>query len=51
MELFLENDLIIQCDKCGTVHIIDKDSLDVDTYSYERNMGGEVEYNFVGETD
>ena len=51
MELFLENDLIIQCDKCGTVHIIDKDSLDIDTYSYERNMGDEVEYNFVGETD
>lgn len=51
MELFLENDLIIQCDRCGTVHIIDKDSLDVNTYSYERNMGDEVEYNFVGETD
>ena len=49
MELELENDLIIQCNGCGLVHIVDKDSLDVDTYSYERNMGDEVEYDFVGE--
>ncbi len=49
MQLELINDLIIQCDKCGTIHIIDKDSLDINTYSYERNMGDEIEYNFVGE--
>lgn len=49
MELGLANDLIIQCDECGSIYIIDKDSLDVDTYSYERNMGDEVEYIFVGE--
>lgn len=49
MELELENDLVIQCDECGTVQVIDKDSLDVDTYSYERNMGAEVEYAFAGE--
>lgn len=49
MELELSNDLIIQCEKCGTTHVIDKDSLDVDTYSYERNMGDETEYNFIGE--
>lgn len=24
---FLKNDLIIQCNKCGTIHIIDKNSL------------------------
>lgn len=51
MELELANDLVIQCDKCGTVHVIDKDSLDVNTYSYERNMGDEIEYDFVGECD
>lgn len=33
--------------KCGSIHVIDKDSLDVDTYSYERNMGDEVEYDFI----
>ncbi|TFZ40197.1 restriction endonuclease [Soehngenia longivitae] len=49
MELGLENDLIIRCDRCSSIHIIDKDSLDVDTYSYERNMGFEVEYVFAGE--
>lgn len=50
MDFELENDLVIQCDACGTVHIIDKDSLGVETYSYERNMGAEVEYIFDGET-
>lgn len=49
MELGLENDLIIKCDYCDLIYVIDKDSLDVNTYSYERNMGVEVEYNFVGE--
>lgn len=49
MELELAYDLVIQCNECGLVHMIDKDSLDVDTYSCERNMGDEVEYGFVGE--
>ncbi len=49
MELGLANDLIIKCDKCDSIHVIDKDSLDINVYSYERNMGDEVEYNFVGE--
>jgi hypothetical protein len=49
LELGLENDLIIKCDYCDLIYVIDKDSLDVNTYSYERNMGVEVEYNFVGE--
>lgn len=49
MELGLANDLIIKCDDCDSIYKIDKDSLDVSTYSYERNMGDEVEYNFVGE--
>lgn len=29
--------------------VIDKDSLDVEACSYERNMGNEVKYVFVGE--
>lgn len=49
MELGLENDLIIKCNECDLIHVIDKDSLEVDTYSYERNMGAEIEYNFTGE--
>lgn len=49
MELCLRNDLVIQCNICGKVHVIDKDSLDVNTYSYERQMGAEVEYDFDGE--
>ena len=49
MELGLANDLIIKCDECGSIHVINKDSLDVEKYSYERNMGDEVEYDFVGE--
>jgi len=46
----LENDLVIQCDSCGEVIVIDKDTLDVDVFSYERNMGEEIEYDFIGET-
>lgn len=49
MDLELVNDLIIQCDKCGMIHIIDRDSLDINTYSYERKMGAEIEYNFIGD--
>lgn len=45
----LENDLVIQCDECGHVQFIDKDSLDVNSYAYERNMGAEIEYVFTGE--
>lgn len=45
----LEHDLVVCCDNCGEVHIIDKDSLDVSTYSYERQMGAEIEYYFDGE--
>lgn len=45
----LENDLVVQCELCGHVQLINKDSLDMDSYSYERNMGEEVEYVFSGE--
>lgn len=51
MQLELLNDLVIQCDRCGEVHIIDKDSLELNTYWCERPMGDEVEYNYTGESD
>ena len=47
----LKNDLVIQCDECGEIIIVDKDSLDVEVSFYERNMGDEIEYDFSGETD
>lgn len=51
MELVVANDLVIKCCTCGEKHIIDKESLDINTYSYERQMGDEVEYIFSGETN
>lgn len=50
MELGLVNNLVIQCNNCGKIHVIDKDSLEVNTCSYERQMGSEIEYNFDGES-
>lgn len=49
MQLELVNDLVVQCDGCGKVHVIDKDSLDLNVLSYERQMGDEIEYDFNGE--
>lgn len=49
MELGLVSDLVIKCSECESIYVISKDSLCVEMYSYERNMGEEVEYNFVGE--
>ena len=46
MEFSIDNDLIIECEECGEILIIDKDSLDVETSSWERPMGAEVEYAF-----
>lgn len=51
MQFELTNDLVVQCDSCGKVHIIDKDSLELNVSSYERSMGDEVEYDFDGECD
>lgn len=49
MEIGLAGELIIRCDECGTEYRIDLDSLDEDSYAYERNMGAEIEHNFLGE--
>lgn len=49
MQLTLVNDLVIQCSNCGKVHVIDKDSLELNTSSYERQMGEEVECDLEGD--
>lgn len=49
MLIELTNDLVVECAKCGLYHKIDKDSLEIYTTTYERNMGEEIEYNFIGE--
>ncbi len=51
LEMELMNDLVIQCNSCGKISIIDKDSLEVQTHAYERQMGSEIEYDFEGESD
>lgn len=50
MELDVINDLVIQCEKCGEIHIIDRNSLEIYTYTDERSMGTATEYDFVGES-
>lgn len=49
MELRLANDLIIKCETCCFIKVINKYSLDIYTISSERNMGNEVEYEFFGD--
>jgi len=49
MDILLENDLVVQCDGCGEVQIIDKDFLDVDTHYEERSMGTGAVHDFVCE--
>lgn len=47
--MHISNDFYIKCDKCNNILLIEADSLDCDTYSSERPMGEEIEYNFSGE--
>lgn len=42
------NDFIIKCSKCGKKILVERDSLELDSNSYERNMGFEIEYIFSG---
>lgn len=51
MQLGLIHDLIIKCEVCGSIYIVDKDLLEIQSYSYERNMGAEIECNFIGVDD
>ena len=45
----ISKDLIIRCNDCGKILIIDKDTLDCDFTSDERPMGAEIEHHFFGE--
>lgn len=49
MEIGLAGELIIKCLDCGAEYRIHIDSLDEETFAYERNMGDEVEHDFYGE--
>ncbi|KUO78953.1 MAG: hypothetical protein APF81_22145 [Desulfosporosinus sp. BRH_c37] len=49
MELELTGKIIVRCDECDTDCEIDVDSLDEETYAYERNMGAEIEHDYIGE--
>lgn len=48
MEIGLIGALIIRCDVCGAEYSIDIESLDEECYAYERNMGAEIEHDFLG---
>lgn len=49
MEIGLTGRLIIRCDDCGSEYEIDINSLDEESYVYNRNMGAEIEHDFCGE--
>lgn len=45
----LTDNLYVKCNKCEHISIVEMDSMDCETLSYERSMGEEIEYNFHGE--
>lgn len=45
----LSGNCYIECNKCGHVTLVETDSLECDTSTYNRSMGEEIEYNFYGE--
>lgn len=47
----IEKDFIIKCNNCKFIFPVSPDYLECDTYSYERSMGAEIEYDFTGEVD
>lgn len=49
MRMILSGKLIVRCDCCGRKINIDIESLEEDSFAYERNMGDEIEYDFSGE--
>lgn len=45
MELL--SDIVIRCDSCGEIIVLDKDNFEFEAYSYDRGenaMGEEIEY-------
>ena len=47
----ISKEIVIKCDKCGKVNIIDKNDFDVNTFSSERQMGTEVTHEFSAESN
>ena len=45
----ISEDMNVKCDACGHVTLVAADSLDCETYAYDRPMGDEIEYDFRGE--
>lgn len=45
----ISEDFYIKCNKCGHKTLVEIDSLECDTSTYDRAMGEEIEYNFSGE--
>lgn len=49
MRMILSGKMIVRCDNCGVQYDIELDSLEEETFSYDRNMGDEIEHDFIGE--
>lgn len=47
--IYLDEDLYIKCDECGTENTVDANSIEYEVFSEERNMGESTEYNYFGE--
>lgn len=47
--MYVPNDFGVKCNKCNYITWVEAASLECDTFSYERPMGEEIEYNFYGE--
>lgn len=45
----LSENFYIKCNRCGHVILVEADSLEYNTSTYDRPMGEEIEYNFYGE--
>lgn len=45
----LSDDVYIKCNNCNHVNLVETDSLECNTSSYERSMGAEIQYDFYGE--
>lgn len=47
----VSHDFDVRCDCCGSIIHFYADEFDYNTYANERNMGEEIEYDFVSERD
>ena len=49
--MVVEGNVIVQCENCGHIQLIDKDYFDDYVSAYERNMGPEIEHEFAHDCD